>query len=206
MTVRIVRVCGDGMPTALCSRALLLLQAVLVLPAGVATQRDSSWRAAVGALCELSGATPATAEPVGEDGGGDESGVPVAVSRLAGPMLSKAATRLLSEWASMSEALSNSVIEARAEQLLHLLTQLTTLRLPPSELGATLGATDALAKPLRGPMAHLVFLAPALVACVGKPAGKGGEAVQRLQEALREALQCAVEALGFPTLALTPKA
>jgi len=207
---RIIRGCGESMPSALCSRALQLLQAVVLLPAAVATQRDPSWRAAVGALCELSGAVGSG----GEASGGDAAAapVPLAVSRLAAPMLTKAATRILSEWASMSDALADGVLAVRAEQLLHLLSRLALLRLPPDTLGATPGATDALAKPLRGATAHLVYLVPALVACVGRPtragAGKasGAEAVQQLQEALREALQKVVDELGFPPLALAPNA
>ena len=47
---RIIRGRGASMPSALSSRVRQLLQVVVLLPAAVATQRNESWRAAVGAL------------------------------------------------------------------------------------------------------------------------------------------------------------
>ena len=186
VTARVVRSCGDAMPPPLCARALRLLQAVLVLPAATATQRDASWRVALPALCELSAAR--------------------GVARLAAPLLTAAATRVLSEWAEMSAALADGLLEVRAEQLLLLLSEVAKLRLAAGSLGPSPGATEALARPLQGARAQLVVLVPALVACIGKPArqpgGAAAEAVQRLHEALREALQQVVDELGFPPLCL----
>ena len=206
VTATVVRSCGDAMPPPLCSRALRLLQAVVVLPAAIATQRDGSWRVALLALCELSGAKTGAAPAEGGGGGGGGGGVPASVSRLAAPLLTAAATRVLSEWAEMSGALADGLLEVRAEQLLLLLSEVAKLRLAAGTLGPSPGATEALARPLQGERAQLVVLVPALVACIGKPArqpgGAAAEAVQRLHEALREALQQVVDELGFPPLCL----
>ena len=206
VTATVVRSCGDAMPPPLCSRALRLLQAVVVLPAAIATQRDGSWRVALLALCELSGAKTGAAPAGGGGGGGGGGGVPASVSRLAAPLLTAAATRVISEWAEMSGALADGLLEVRAEQLLLLLSEVAKLRLAAGTLGPSPGATEALAKPLQGERAQLVVLVPALVACIGKPArqpgGAAAEAVRRLHEALREALQQVVDELGFPPLCL----
>jgi hypothetical protein len=212
VTATVVRSCGDAMPPALCSRALRLLQAVVVLPAAIATQREGSWRVALLALCELSGAKTGAAPGgpggggPGGGGGGGGGGVPESVSRLAAPLLTAAATRVLSEWAEMSGALADGLLEVRAEQLLLLLSEVAKLRLAAGTLGPNPGATEALAKPLQGARAQLVVLVPSLVACIGKPArqpgGAAAEAVQRLHEALREALEQVVDELGFPPLCL----
>ena len=117
---------------------------------------------------------------------------------------------MLAEWAEMSGALADGLLGVRAEQLLLLLAELGRLRLPPGSLGASPGAAEALARPLQGERAQLLVLVPALVACIGKPArpvgGEAAEAVQRLHDALREALQQAVDELGFPPLSLEPPA
>ena len=132
--------------------------------------------------------------------------MPESVSRLAAPLLTAAATRVLSEWAEMSGALADGLLEVRAEQLLLLLSEVAKLRLAAGTLGPNPGATEALAKPLQGARAQLVVLVPSLVACIGKPArqpgGAAAEAVQRLHEALREALEQVVDELGFPPLCL----
>ena len=54
------------------------------------------------------------------NGGDAAAAAPVllAVSRLTVPMLTKAATRILSEWASTSDALAVGVLAVCAEQLL----------------------------------------------------------------------------------------
>ena len=144
VTATVVRSCGDAMPPPLCSRALRLLQAVVVLPAAIATQRDGSWRVALLALCELSGAKTGAAPAEGGGGGGGGGGVPASVSRLAAPLLTAAATRVLSEWAEMSGALADGLLEVRAEQLLLLLSEVAKLRLAAGTLGPSPGATEAL--------------------------------------------------------------
>lgn len=195
VTARVVRTCGDAMPPPLCSRALLLLQAVVVLPAAVAARRDPSWRVAFGALCQLSSARADVGVAAAA------AAAPAGVSRLASPLLAAAAMRVLTEWAETSNALvAGTLLAVRAEQLLLLLSEMTQLRLPHGSLGASAGASEALASLLLGERAQLLVLMPALVACIGKPnqpAGSATEAVQRLHEALRGALLQVVDELGF---------
>lgn len=121
---------------------------------------------------------------------------------LAAPLLLDAAKKALLEWASVAEGAPPPPHGAmRAAQLLSMLRMLCALRVPSTSVDAASrlllrrNASEAPVDPRDGQRGHLVRLAPALVACIGRGGGKGAPDVE-LQAALRDALSLVVDELG----------
>ncbi|EOD28248.1 hypothetical protein EMIHUDRAFT_123317, partial [Emiliania huxleyi CCMP1516] len=113
----------------------------------------------------------------------------------------------LREWsAAAPPPAPSSEVSARASQLSAMLTRLTDLRLPVGTAhppAAGQAAVSPSAARRRSECAHLVALAPDLINAIGRPTSEDGGAlagreVQRLQEAIREALQLVFASLPKP--------
>ena len=182
----VLRAAGFHMPAPLRVRLLRAVHAPLTLPPAAAAARDAAWRDAAAALCAVAG---------DRTGLSDEGEAPAdATCVLAAELLASSSKELLLGWAHASDDAGAAVVGPRAAQLLYLLRALRALKLPAGALSTGAKSGSRLGKALRGPHAHLIRLAPALIECVGR--GEGAEA-KELQGEVRELLHVVAKESGL---------